>query len=386
MKIALILREEIVCILILLFFMVYSRIYSGSGECKRFMRISSYALAHVLFDMVTVITVNHTDTVPDIVNRLLHYAFYMFAILFCFEFFSYTVRLTQPAAKASKIIKITSLFPIIYLLSLPFTDIEYLHGNVTNYSMGTSVYIGYGLAVLMFAASTVNLLLNIKRIEKNVVITVIPMDILMTLALFLQIIFPQLLITGACVTIVTVGVYFAIDNPAEKIRQHAFIDYTTGVKNKNCFEEDVKRIDKKYYSGKAGQISVGMIICDLNGLKAVNDQYGHLAGDELIHSAAQVLSETLISANNIYRTGGDEFAALYLGAAVDAMEKEISDMKKECIDRSVSLAYSLSIAAGCAVSDENSGSLNDVIKAADKMMYKDKVIMKSQDPSISVRI
>ena len=55
MSIVLILREEIVCIVILAFFMVYSRLYSRADECRSFMRISGYALAHVILDLVTVI-------------------------------------------------------------------------------------------------------------------------------------------------------------------------------------------------------------------------------------------------------------------------------------------------------------------------------------------
>ena len=386
MSIVLILREEIVCIVILAFFMVYSRLYSRADECRSFMRISGYALAHVILDLVTVITVNHTDSVPEAVNCLLHYAFYIFAVLFCFEYFSYTVRITQTAAKAKKIIKITSLLPLMYFVFLPFANIEYLYGGDTYYSMGTSVYIGYGLAVLLFAASTANLLANIKRIEKIVLITVVPMDIIMISALVLQVIFPELLLTGACVTIVTVGVYFAIDNPAEKFRQHAYIDINTGVKNKNCFEEDIRRLDKKYFgTASRSDTPLGIVVCDLNGLKSVNDVYGHIAGDELIRSAAEVLSDTMRSAKNIYRIGGDEFVALYIGASSDLMEKEISGMKKECTERSKKSRYPLSIAAGCAVSESGCPSVNDVISSADKRMYTDKVMMKEQNPTVSIR-
>ena len=69
-------------------------------------------------------------------------------------------------------------------------------------------------------------------------------------ALVLQVIFPELLLTGACVTIVTVGVYFAIDNPAEKFRQHAYIDINTEIIDvilDEVMEAIVNKLNEKGY-------------------------------------------------------------------------------------------------------------------------------------------
>ena len=70
MSIVLVIREEIICMVILLFLLVYNLIYCRERDNNRFNRMCLYAILHVLFDMITVYTVNHLETVPDIVNYL----------------------------------------------------------------------------------------------------------------------------------------------------------------------------------------------------------------------------------------------------------------------------------------------------------------------------
>ena len=109
--------------------------------------------------------------------------------------------------------------------------------------------------------------------------------------------------------------------------------------------------------------NVGVAYLDLNGLKKINDQCGHEAGDVLICEAAQILQQ--IYPENTYRVGGDEFVILALG-----MEQSIFE-KKICMLREQMARQNISISLG-ALWKENCGDLEMLLKDADKYMYEEK--------------
>lgn len=109
--------------------------------------------------------------------------------------------------------------------------------------------------------------------------------------------------------------------------------------------------------------NVGVAYLDLNGLKKINDQGGHEAGDVLICEAAQILQQ--IYPENTYRVGGDEFVILALG-----MEQSIFE-KKICMLREQMARQNISISLG-ALWKENCGDLEMLLKDADKYMYEEK--------------
>ena len=76
----LILREELLCVMILVFLMLYYIFNKVKDKEMLFLRLSSVSLLHVLLDIITVMTVNHLDTVPELVNRFLHILFYLSGI------------------------------------------------------------------------------------------------------------------------------------------------------------------------------------------------------------------------------------------------------------------------------------------------------------------
>ena len=68
----LIVREEVVCMVVLIFLISYKHFYHDKKVEDDFMKIALLALAHVVFDMITVITVNKIDDVPPMINKVLH--------------------------------------------------------------------------------------------------------------------------------------------------------------------------------------------------------------------------------------------------------------------------------------------------------------------------
>ncbi len=111
---------------------------------------------------------------------------------------------------------------------------------------------------------------------------------------------------------------------------------------------------------------------DLNGLKQINDTYGHMAGDELISKASKCLSDVLGEYGNVYRIGGDEFAALIHAEAgsIDLILDKLHSAAKDCKGQRIN---GLSLSVGYASYQEfPNASMEELIKIADNRMYEAK--------------
>ena len=90
--------------------------------------------------------------------------------------------------------------------------IDYLEGRGINYSYGPAVFLGYGLAMVLFFASFLLVLFG-KNMDTTFKAVILPMLILMLAGVITQIFVPELLFTGSAITLAVLGVYFAIENP-----------------------------------------------------------------------------------------------------------------------------------------------------------------------------
>lgn len=384
MSIVLVLREEMACSVILIMLLGYNIIYGSRSE-KIFLRICLFALAHVIFDGITVFTVNNMERVSNTFNDIMHVMMFLSAVLFDCEMFCYILKNLVSKAALRKYLMLAKLPVIIYIIAMPFLEIQYIEGNETNYSTGSCVVAGYTLIGLYTIIGTVLLAVNIRKIEKSVTIGLLPCNIFVLMCMCIQLSVVEFLFTGAAVTIITMGLFFAIENPAAHYMKRAYIDIDTGIKNKNCYNEDMKNLNEKFFAAEKNNSSLICTVCDINGLKTVNDNFGHIAGDELIRAAADVLSKNLKSAYNVYRIGGDEFVAVFIGHNKDKIEKEIADVRINC-GKYADLKHPLSIAIGTAdLNDNTFANIFDIVSLADKRMYEDKVRIKKDNPAISVR-
>ena len=370
----LIVREEIVCLIILIFLWINGRYYKMGKDHGSFQRMLAYATGHIVFDIITVLTVNSLDTVPVWFNFTAHVLFYLFAILFSQEFFCYVVALSY-GKRIQKRARIGSFFLLwLYLLALPLLPIVYLQGFGTNYSLGPAAFVGYGLAMLFFIGSAVILGVHFKQLAPHVRMALVPMLAMLVAAECIQIAVPELLMTGGAVTVVTVGFFFSLENPADVFKQKLLIDALTGVKSRHSYEMDIRRMEEEYARNR--DVRFGLVFCDINNLKAVNDKHGHLEGDAYIGRVAQILMRDFHGAESIYRMGGDEFLTVYRGADEAEIQRAIDQVNAECGALSEGTSYRMGVATGFAVSGKEYATLRDVLRMADYLMYKNKADMK----------
>lgn len=372
----LILREEIICGVIIAFLMFYYSINKVKDKEKRFLKLVIFALIHVIFDIITVITVNSMDVVPDFINHLMHICFYLSGILFIHAFYDYVLNICR-FYKRRKLLNRISYIPIIlFVVLLIFLPMEYVKGAGTYYSYGPLAILGYGIFMIYCTASMVILLKSSSKLERKIKRSLIPMIVVMFAGVVAQAIIPELLLTSAGITFVCLGMFVALDNPDKDFKEQALWDFLTGLKNRNCYNRDLDLYIHGLHRRKSDD-HIGFVVADLNYLKKINDTYGHAEGDKLITAAGEALKEHLRSAKNVYRLGGDEFVAIYLSPDEDKVDAEIRQVKTAC-EKVTGFAVPLQIAMGYASGplDEQAGQIFDL---ADERMYEDKLNMKQKN-------
>ena len=159
----------------------------------------------------------------------------------------------------------------------------------------------------------------------------------------------------------------------EQFRILSHYDVLTGLYNRNYFEEEILRL-------KGGRnLPLGIIICDVDNLKLINDRLGHDSGDKLIQRAANIIKSSFREGDMVARIGGDEFVALLpdsdngiVNQGVQRIRETIENENSECN----SLPISISI--GHSICTEKPLQFEALFKEADNLMYKDKAAHKDK--------
>jgi diguanylate cyclase (GGDEF)-like protein len=156
------------------------------------------------------------------------------------------------------------------------------------------------------------------------------------------------------------------------------VDELTGLYNRRAYEDDIAERGDAIREKNFVFVSL-----DVNGLKPVNDTLGHSAGDELLTGAAGCMKRCFGSYGKIYRTGGDEFAAI-----IFASETQLENIKKDfaqtTAEWSGKLVKSLSVSTGYVARREvNTDSVHVMANLADKKMYEAKAAFYENSPDLA---
>jgi len=145
-------------------------------------------------------------------------------------------------------------------------------------------------------------------------------------------------------------------------------DALTGLYNRAYFEEEMNRFTGGRY------LPTTVVMCDLDGLKLVNDTFGHAAGDKLLAATANIIQQAVRQGDVAARIGGDEFAIL-LPAANETVAHALSDRLRARVEKynQETAGVPLSISLGYAIRHDHKASIQDLLKEADNNMYREKL-------------
>ncbi|MCF6205068.1 MAG: EAL domain-containing protein [Methylococcaceae bacterium] len=157
----------------------------------------------------------------------------------------------------------------------------------------------------------------------------------------------------------------------KKLRKQAYRDCITGLMNRVAFDEAATKYLNNFHTRDQ---KFALLYLDMDGLKFVNDSYGHAAGDKLIQETGKIISTVLEQKGEVARIGGDEFMLLMpyreKNDVVTIVEKVLAALKKPTELDKRKIIFSASIGIACCPDD--STNINALVQYADSSMYETK--------------
>lgn len=148
------------------------------------------------------------------------------------------------------------------------------------------------------------------------------------------------------------------------LNEISYVDKLTGLLNRRACDRDVALIRK--------EDNVNIVFCDLNGLKRVNDEKGHHAGDQFLIAFSQMITR-YFPYDSVYRISGDEFIVVARNLSIEDFETRIAGLRKEISDN-----------AGIAALGTITGTGDTIpmlVKEAEMKMYEDKKVFYRHNPA-----
>ena len=187
------------------------------------------------------------------------------------------------------------------------------------------------------------------------------------------------------------GIHFIVgvenvDAEVKKEKQHlkelntqkefARRDELTGIKNKNAYKELMESVQGNIDKGM-DYLPFAIIVCDANNLKMINDTQGHAAGDKYLKDAAKLLCDIFVH-SPVFRVGGDEFVVFLRGNDYLSRHELMAKLRGESLNNQRA-GTGVVLASGLSEFIQDKDSLaNDVFDRADKEMYENKRMLKSE--------
>lgn len=271
--------------------------------------------------------------------------------------------------------------PIIVsaLMSLlsPFMGLVFGIDNNNIYQRGPFFMVYASAAFLPIIYSAILYIVFRKKIPKKIFIPMLLFIIPPVVGAIVQTLFYGITVLWSSVTLAI----FIVHNSVQS--QKLNLDYLTGIYNRRQMDN---YLDDRILSARKGK-GFSCIILDIDNFKSINDTYGHIAGDEVLTDAAQILKSCIRNDDFLARYGGDEFIIVLDIGDQQTLEMTISRIQAKVAEynQNSSKPFELSFSTGCKMYDFKSGMIKEeFISDIDALMYRDKEI--KTEPKIGERL
>lgn len=160
--------------------------------------------------------------------------------------------------------------------------------------------------------------------------------------------------------------YSARKEERKRIEYLSYHDQLTGLYNRRFYEEELNRLDIER------NLPLTIVMADVNGLKLINDSFGHTKGDELLKKVTKVITKGCRADDIIARLGGDEFVILLPKTNTCEAAQIVKRIRSLAAQEDVD-SIKVSISFGYETKMDKSKSIEDIIKKAEDYMYQEKL-------------
>ena len=389
LEIIMILRLQVGC---LCFTMAVAIPFFATRRAQNFINtLFSYLIivqiVSLFFDMITVYTVNHFDSVSPYLNKLFHIMFIFSLCLFTYLTFLYIRQLVTDDHRKKWLFTYSAPL-ILATFVAAYAPMSYEESNIGNYSTGlgiASLFCIVGVYMVMMFYLILRYWRRIDSDKRRIILIALVTEICISLTQFL---IPALLITSLGTTIITLAIYLTIENPdrvlrrlfiteklraeaaKKKIEEIAYIDTLTGIMNRRQFMSlAVAQI--KMLNANGG--SAFLIMFDIDNFKKVNDTHGHLIGDKVLICVTERVQKALRPYDIFGRFGGEEFTILVSNINSGDI-KNYADRLRSAIDGDPMSfdGVKLTITASFGVAPISENGIDSIIRVADEALYQAK--------------
>lgn len=164
----------------------------------------------------------------------------------------------------------------------------------------------------------------------------------------------------------------------EAVENLAGTDHLTGIANARSFG---LHLERELARASRDNSSIGLLLCDLNGFKQVNDRFGHLKGNQVLQEVARGLRETCRSSDYFARLGGDEFVVVVPGLHDDMCPSYLQRIQSIAVEAGWTVCGEacLSASVGISIYPRDGRDSETLLRRADERMYHAKELFKA-DP------
>lgn len=237
-------KLQIGCLIIVLYITyIYWRSKKESTvkyKWKQFDTILICGIVYLIFDILTVYSVNHLDKVNDTVNRLFHLGFLISIDTIIFILFLYMLMITECVSEEQKKIRYFLWLPFILNIIVVVANIgslEFRKGEISNYSMGVSAYTCFIMIAVYEIFSAIIFLQGWHYIDKYKRTTIGTVLVILIGVSVYQMIVPDSLVTSIVVVIVIVGIYINMETPShlelEQYREELVYGYANIIESRD---------------------------------------------------------------------------------------------------------------------------------------------------------
>lgn len=170
-----------------------------------------------------------------------------------------------------------------------------------------------------------------------------------------------------------------IDQQVNELNKLALHDHLTGLYNRHFLSEYLK---KEFERTKRNGGELTIVILDIDDFKKYNDTLGHACGDSILRGLSQLLTENFRSSDIICRFGGDEFLISMSGISIADAQQRCRDLQSLISDKelkcTIELDKPLTLSIGIAAYTSNCEYELDLIRAADRALYRAKELGKNR--------